>query len=137
MAQSKNTGHGVVLSRVTGGPTAIGQVASITAPAHTREDVDVSDLDGTVMEFIPSEPYDPGEVTIDMLWTSGETNDQLLDTDFEAATIASWKFVIPAPISRTATFDAWIKSLTPATFNGREGVRRTIVFRLNSAITWS
>lgn len=137
MAQSKNTGHGTVLSRVTGGPTAITFVRNITPPALSREDVNATDLTSGVQYNIPSDPEDPGEVSMEMFWTSGDTNDELLDTDFGARTIASWKIVYASPISRTATFDAWVKSLTPGVLDGQNAVVRTVVFRLTSAITWT
>lgn len=137
MAQTKNIGHGTVLSRVTAGPTAITQVRSITPPSFSREDVNATDLADGVDYNIPSDPEDPGEVTIDMYWTSGDTNDELFDTDFAARTIASWKIVYASPITRTATFNAWVKSLSPARFESRDVIIRTIVLRLTSVITWT
>lgn len=138
MAQSKNIAHGIVtLSRVTAGPTAITFVRSIQPPTFSREEVDATTLDGTVAYNIPGDPEDPGEVSIVMVWTSGDTNDELFDTDFNAETIASWKIVYGSPITRTATFDAWVKSLSPANFESRTLITRTIVLRLTSAITWS
>lgn len=137
MAQSKNIAHGIQLSRVTAGPTQITFIRAIKPPAVSREDVNATDLDSTVDYNIPSDPEDPGEVEIDMYWTSGDTNDELLDTDFNAKTIASWKIVYPSPITRTATFSAWVKSLSPARMESRDVVIRTIVFRLTTAITWT
>lgn len=137
MAQSKNIGHGCTFARVTAGPTTIGQVRSITPPTFSREDVNATTLDDVVQYNLPSDPEDPGEVTIEMLWTSGETNDELLDTDFGARTIASWKIVYPSPISRTATFSAWVKSLSPGQLVSNDVIMRTATFRLTSAITWS
>ena len=137
MAQTKNIGHGVVLSRVTGTPTAITNVRSITPPTFSREDVLATALGDAVQYNLPSDPEDPGEVTMEMFWTSGDTNDELLDTDFNARTIASWKIVYPSPITRTATFDAWIKSLSPGVLIGNEVIMRTITFRLTSVIAWT
>lgn len=137
MAQSKNIGHGTTIHRVTSGPTQITFVRSITPPAFTREDVNATDLDSTVQYNIPSDPEDPGEVTVEMYWTSGDTNDELWDTDFNARTIASWKIVYASPITRTATFSAWVKSLTPAVIESNSVISRTIVLRLTTAITWS
>lgn len=138
MAQSKNIAHSkVTLSRVTAGPTAITYVRSIQPPAFTREEVDATTLDDAVAYFIPGDPEDPGEVTIEMVWTSGDSNDELFDTDFAANTIASWKIAYAAPITRTATFSAWVKSLTPAQYESRTLITRTIVLRLTTAITWT
>lgn len=137
MAQSKNIGHGCSFARVTAGPTTIGQVRVITPPALSREDVNATTLDDTVDYNLPSDPEDPGEVQIVQLWTSGETNDELIDTDFNARTIASWKIVYPSPISRTATFSAWVKKIEPASLESRETIKRTVTFRLTTAITWS
>ena len=137
MAQSKNIGHGTTFHRVTGGPTKITFVRSITPPTFSREDVNATDLDDTVQYNIPSDPEDPGEVTIEMYWTSGDTNDELLDTDFGARTIGSWKIVFASPITRTATFSAWVKQLSPAQIESNSVISRTITLRLTSAITWT
>jgi hypothetical protein len=137
MAQSKNIGHGTVLSRVTGGPTAITNVRSITPPAAFYDEVEATTLTDTVKYHMPGDPEDPGEVTMEMFWTPNDTNDELMDTDFAARTIASWKIVYASPISRTATFSAWVKSLTPAVLENNGVISRTIVFRLTTAITWS
>lgn len=137
MAQSKNIGHGVTFSRQTGTPTTIGQIRSITMPARTREDVDATDLDDTIKFYIPSDPEDEGELTVDMIWTPDETNDNLLDTDFAANTVASWRVTFPSPISKTATFNAWVKTLTPGVIESATVLSRTAVIRLQSAITWA
>ena len=137
MAQSKNIGHGASLSRQTGTPTTIGQVRVITPPTISREDVDATTLDDGVMYFLPSDPEDPGELSCELLWTPGETNDELIDTDFNARTIASWRITYPTVINRTATFSAWVKSIAPAPLESRETVKRIVTFRLTTAITWA
>lgn len=137
MAQSKNIGHGTTFHRVTSGPTQIAMLRAITPPTFSREDVEATTLDDTVKYHLPSDPEDPGEVVLEMFWTSGETNDELLDTDFNARTIASWKIVYASPITRTATFSAWVKSLSPATIESNSVISRTITLRLTTAITWS
>ena len=137
MAQTKNIGHGTTFARVTGGPTTMTALRSITPPTFSREDVNATDLDATVQYNIPSDPEDPGEIVIEAFWTSGDTNDELWDTDFAARTIASWKFVLASPITRTATFSAWIKSLSPATIESNSVISRTITLRLTTVITWT
>jgi hypothetical protein len=137
MAQSKNIGHGIELHRVTSGPTKITFLRRITFPEFSREDVNCTDLDSTVQFNIPSDPEDPGELAADMYWTSGDTNDELMDTDFLARTIASWKVVFPSPISRTATFSAWVKRLSPSPFESNGAVIRSIAWRLTTNITWT
>lgn len=137
MAQSKNIGHGVTFARVTGGPTTIGQIRSVTPPGASREKIDATDLDDTLMTYVPSSPPDQGEVTIEYFWTPDDTVDNLMDTDFAANTTASWKIVYPSPISKTATFSAFIINLTPAAVQSRDVITRSVTFVLTSAITWS
>lgn len=138
MAQSKNTGHNIIsVSRVTAGPTAITQVRSITPPTFSREAVEAIDLDDTVAYKIPGDPEDVGELTLDMIWTPGDTNDQLFDTDFLAKTIASWKIVWASPISVTWTFDAWVMELSPVQVESKTVISRTIKLCLTSNITAS
>lgn len=137
MAQSKNIAHGITVSRVTAGPTAITALRSVHPPTISREDVNATDLDSAVDYNIPSDPEDPGELVVDMYWTPGDTNDELIDTDLAARTIASWKIVYPAPITRTATWSGWVKSASPPRMESRDVIIRTITWRLTTAITWS
>jgi len=137
MAQSKNIGHGITFHRVTAGPTKITFIRRIQFPEFSREDVNCTDLDDTVQYNVPSDPEDPGEVEIEMFWTSGDTNDELIDTDFNARTIGSWKVVLPSPITRTATFSAWVKATSPEPFVSNGAVVRRVRFRLTTIITWT
>lgn len=134
MAQSKNIGHGAIFKR---GVTTIGQVRMITPPTLSREDVNATTLDDGVDYNLPSDPEDPGEVIIEQLWTSGDTNDELIDTDFNARTITAWSVTYPLPTPRIATFSAWVKSIAPAPLESRETVKRVVTFRLVTVITWS
>lgn len=136
MAQQKRITHGATLIRVTGGPTTIGQCRMIQPPEQSREKVDATTLDDAVMYHLPSDPEDMGELSAEMLWTDGETNDELLDTDFNARTIASWRVTFPLSTPRTWTFDAWIMRLSPAALEvGPNTIRRTVTWCLTSAIT--
>lgn len=134
MAAEKRIGHGATWKM---GSTVIGQVRLITPPALTREDVDATTLDDGVKYNIPSDPEDPGEATIEQLWTSGNTNDELVDTDFNARTIAAHSITYPLSTPRIATFNGWIKSITPGSLQGTDPIMRTIVVRLTTVITWS
>lgn len=136
MAQQKRITHGASVIRVTGGPTTMGQCRLIQPPEQSREKVDVTTLDSTITEYIPSDPEDMGELTAEFLWTDGETNDELLDTDFNARTTASWRISIPLSVARTWTFDAWIMRLSPHTLEvGTNAIKRTVTWCLASAIT--
>lgn len=137
MAQSKNIGHGILFARQTGTPTTIGQIRSITMPVKSREDVDATDLDDTVKFYIPSDPEDPGELSLDYFWTPEDTIDVLFDDDFDARTVASWRVTFPTPISKTATFDGWVKSMGGAQIESATVLSRQIVIRLQSRITWA
>lgn len=137
MAQSKNIGHGVTFSRQTGTPTTVGQIRSITMPTKSREAVDATDLDDTVKFYIPSDPEDPGQLVVEMIWTPEDTVDHLFDTDFDANTVASWRVTFPSPISKTATFDAWVMSMSPAAIVSAEVIARTLTLQLQSRITWA
>lgn len=135
MAQQKRITHGATLHRQTGTPTKITQCRMIQMPESAREDVITTDLDDGVVTTIPSDPEDNGEVVIETYWTDGETNDELLDTDYAARTIASWKITIPLSTPRTWTFDAWIKKISnPSLEVGTDAIKRQVTFRVTSAI---
>lgn len=136
MAQSKQIGHGTTFSRQTGTPTTIGQIRSITFPNKTREDVDATDLDDTVKYHIPSDPEDPGEISITYMWTPEDAVDVLFDADFDAKTIASWRVTFVSP-AVTATFNGWVKSMGDITIESASVLMRTCVIRLTERITWA
>jgi hypothetical protein len=136
MAQQKRITHGATVIRVTGGPTTMGQCRLIQPPEQSREKVEVTTLDSAIMEYIPSDPEDMGELSAEFLWTDGETNDEIFDTDFNARTTASWRVTFPTSTPRTWTFDAWIMRLSPAVLEtGPNSIRRTVTWCLASAIT--
>lgn len=136
MAQQKRITHGATLHRMTGTPTKITQCRMIQMPESSREDVETTDLDDVVVTTIPSDPEDKGEVVIETYWTDGETNDELIDTDHDARTVASWKITIPLSTPRTWTFDAWVKKLSPPSLEvGTNAIKRMVTFRVTSAIT--
>jgi len=135
MAKEKKIGHGISIKL---GSTTITQIRNLTPASISREDVDATTLDDTVGYNLPSDPEDPGEVSFDELWTSGDTNSELIDTDFNARTIATWSIVFSSwTQSRTASFSAWVKSISPAQVSGRDAMSRTIVLRLTTVITWT
>lgn len=134
MAVEKKIGHGATLS-IAGTP--IQQIRDIQPATFSREDVDATTLDDGVQYNLPSDPEDPGEVTFTIVWTQGQTNHALLDTDFNARTIASYAITFPWTTTRTATFSAWIKSTAPSALRGNEVMALTVTLRLVSAITWS
>ncbi len=135
MAKEKKIGHGISIKL---GSTTITQVRNLQPAAISREDVDATTLEDTVQYNLPSDPEDPGEVSFEELWQSGDTNSELINTDFEARTIATWSIVFSTwTVSRTATFSAWVKSISPAAAAGTTALSRTITLRLTTTITWT
>lgn len=134
MALQKRIGHGATLSQ---GATAIGQLRNITLPAFSRDEVDTTTLDSTVGETLPADPENVGEVSFEMLWTSGDSAHELLDTDFAARTVSSYSISVPLSTPRVATFSAWVKSMTPAPLDSKSPIMRTVVLKLTTIISWA
>lgn len=134
MAQQKRVGHGALLKR---GNTQITQVRVITPPTLSREAIEATDLDSTYVYKVPSDPVDYGEITFETLWTPGETNDELIETDLLAGTVTSWSITFPLTTPRVATFSAWVQSSAPGPLESKDTIKRVVTLVLRSTITWS
>ena len=79
IAQEKKVAHGITL---TLGAVTIGQIIDITPPTLSiSTDVDVTTLDSTFEQFLPSRPYNVGEITLNIIWTPGGDVDGIKSVD--------------------------------------------------------
>lgn len=133
----KKLGHkGIV--KVDG--TAIGCIRGFTPAEKSRDEVDVTCLGDSIMEYLDADPPDQGMFKLDVVWEPGDTNSQLLDTlfddadadDREAAFTIEWAMFTPLV---TDAFSARILKITPSEVKQKEVIARTVELRLTTAIT--
>lgn len=130
----KTIGHGTTFSF---GGTTIARIRSITPPTKSREDVEATTLDSTIVDYHPSDPPDMGEVMLDLVWKPGETNDEILDTAFAAKTNGACVIGYPASVGVDDAFTAYVKTLAPAVVESKTIISRQVTLKLTSAITRS
>ena len=115
--------------------TKIDNVVKITPPTPTRDEVDMTVLESTVMEPDPADPPDMGEFSFDFNWHPTDTNHELLDTLFNSGAKVPWRVEFPFATPVTDTFTGWVKNLTPGDLESKTAIRRTCTVRVTSAIT--
>lgn len=134
ITQEKKIGQGVTWTWAT---TTIGQVKTMTPPALTiPSDVDVTDLDDTFINYLPSRPYEVGDFQIEYFSTPGADIDAAFDTAIKAYTVGAVTIVYAnLTTSKTWSFSGYIKSLSPGAFDGKTAVSRTITIKPTTAVT--
>ena len=119
------------------GHSTIGEITNITPPGRTRDDVDVTDVADTFVEYEPSIP-DYGELTFEQLWHAGDSNHELIDTAFAnapAARLYEWQIVYPYSTPVTDEFTGYVKAISPTSIGPKDSIKRTVTIKLTSDIT--
>src|SRR5215510_14880395 len=111
IAAEKKLGHNTTFKQ---GATTIAQVRTIKIAGYDRDEVDVTTLDSTIMDFIPGDPPEITEVTIEYIWVNGLTSQELLQTSVQARTNDTYSIVVNSwSTARTATFTAYCTRVDP------------------------
>ncbi len=74
--------------------TSIGDVLSFSAPSESMDTIDVTAMDDTAKEFIPSGIVDGGEVTFDVNFAGNDAQHQSLRADLRAGTARNFKILL-------------------------------------------
>jgi hypothetical protein len=132
----KRLGHGTKFKL---GATYLGLLRSITPPSQTREAVDVTVLDDALEDFLDSDPPNQGELKVVLGWEPGDTNSELLDTLFKAASVSAREgsFTIEYPFATPSVKDVFsgrITTLAPAQIQSKELITREVTIRLTSSV---
>lgn len=131
----KKLGHNTAFKQ---GSTTIGMMKTIQPPGYDRGEVDVTTLDSTIMDFIPGDPPEITQITLNHIWVSGLTAQELLDTAVAARTNDTYSIVFNGwSTVRTATFTAYTISVKPDSVESKNPYMRTVVLRPTSVVTWS
>ncbi len=84
--------------------TSVGDVLSFSAPSETMDTIDVTALDDTAKEFIPSGLVDGGECTFDVSFAGADAQHQSLRADLRAGTSRNFKILLNDSSGTKTTF---------------------------------
>lgn len=101
--------RGVVLKIDT---VAIGKITSLSGPSITAAAIDTTDLDATAKTFLAG-PYDPGEITIELMFEPDDTRHAELFADIKAGTESVYKLQWTDGGSTIYTVDGIVTGFTP------------------------
>lgn len=131
----KRLGHNTAFKQ---GATTIGLMKTIQPPGYDRGEVEVTTLDSTIMDFIPGNPPEITQITLNHIWVSGLTAQELLDTAVSAGTNDTYSIVYNSWTTvRTATFTAYCISVVPDSVESKNPYMRVVTLRPTSIVTWS
>jgi hypothetical protein len=83
ISAEKKLGHNTTFKQ---GATTIQQCTRIKIPGYDRGEVDVTSLDSTIQDFVVGDPPEITECTVDLIWVSGLTSQELIETSVRAKT---------------------------------------------------
>lgn len=128
-------GKGATLKvSITGTPTTIGQITSITAPNMTNPTVDTTDLDDTWRSF-RSTILDGGELTFVVNWDTADTQHAALWSKFTGGAAETWLITYADTGATTVGFDGPITGFQPSAATVEGIVTVTLTIKVSGAIT--
>lgn len=132
-------GSGTVLSRGDAASpevfTAVGDVISISGPAITKDEIEVTALDSTSKEFIGALD-DPGEITLELNWNPQDSEHVNLRADAEGSTVRNYRIVWNDVSSTTVDFAAEVMEFSLNT-EPNDAVKGSVRMKITGALTWS
>lgn len=135
ISAEKKLGHNTTFKQ---GATTIVQMQSINIPGYKRDEVDVTTLDSTIMDFIPGDPPEVTGITISGIWVGGLASQELLYTSAAAKTNDTYSIVVNSwTTSRTATFTGYCVGWEPQEVSSKDPLRIQFTIRPTSVITWT
>lgn len=138
----KLVGYGTLVKRAS---TAQGEIRSVTPPPRAYERIDSSDLDSTIMADMQG-LESTSDFSFEQIWEPGDSNQELVTTDFENRAESSWSIVFPGvndgsggalTATQTWTFNARVMSIEGASIDNSSLVMRTVTLNRTGAITTS
>lgn len=128
-------GKGATLKvTISGTPTTIGQIVSITAPQISNPTVDTTDLDDTWRTF-QSTILDGGELTFVINWDTADTQHAALWTKLTGGASEVWLVTYADTGATTVGFSGPITSFQPSAAVVDGIVTATLTIKVSGAIT--
>ena len=118
--------------------TDIGGVSAIVDPGLSREAVEVTDLDDTVGQNLPSPVLEVGDLKLTVFWDEADTAGQGLLEDLLVAGTTSIDHQITLPLASgtiTKTYSGWVKELGEVNYEVKGVVSREVTIECNGTAT--
>ncbi len=133
ISAEKKLGHNTVFKQST---TAIAQCTRIKIPGYDHGEVEVTTLDSTIKDFIPEDPVEITECTVDGIWVSGLASQELLQTAVTAKTNDTYNIVVSSwTTSRTFTFTGYVTMTDPQDVQSKNPMSISFRIRPTSVVT--
>ncbi len=132
-------GAGTVLSRGDAASpevfTAIADVISISGPAITKDEIEVTALDSSAKEFIGALD-DPGELTLELNWNPQDSEHVNLRADAEGNTVRNYRVVWSDVSNTTVDITGEVMEFSLNT-EPNDAVKGSVRIKVSGALTWS
>lgn len=133
ISAEKKLGHNTQLKQ---GATTIAQVLSVKMPGYDRDEVEVTTLDSTIMDFIPGDPPEITEIIAELIWVSGLTSHELFTTSVTGKTNDAYSIVVQSwTTSRTFAFSAYCTRTDPQEVASKNPMRLSVRLRPTTVVT--
>jgi hypothetical protein len=133
ISAEKKIGHNTAFKQ---GATTIQQCTRIKIPGYDRGEVDVTSLDSTIQDFVVGDPPEITECTVDLIWVSGLTSQELIETSVRAKTNDTYSIVVSSwSTSRTFTFTAYATRTDPQDIQSKNPMAVQYRLRPTSVVT--
>jgi len=135
ISAEKKLGHNTTWSI---GGTSVAQVQTIRIPGEKRDDIDVTTLDSTIMDFVPSDPPEITDIELSIIWVSGLTSHEAIQTAVHSKTNSTHVIVLNSLTTvRTATFSGYTLEMIPEEIASKNPLMSRIRIRPTTVITWT
>lgn len=115
--------------------TAVNNLKTFSGFDGQASEIDVTNLQSTAKEFRLG-LTDPGHFQVDMDQDNGDAGQLAMRAKQASGAIATFKLILPAGTTPTATFTAFVKSFS--TSGGVDAVAKcSSQLRISGAVTWS
>ena len=132
-------GSGTVLSRGDAASpevfVAVGDVISISGPAITKDEIEVTALDSTAKEFIGALD-DPGEITMELNWNPQDAEHVNLRSDAEGNSVLNYQIVWSDVSGTQVDFAAEVMEFSLNT-EPNDAVKGSVRMKISGGLTWS
>ncbi len=132
-------GAGTVLSRGDAASpevfTAVADVVSISGPAITKDEIEVTALDSSAKEFIGALD-DPGEITMEINWNPQDSEHVNLRADAEGSTVRNYRVVWSDVSTTQVDFAAEVMEFSLNT-EANDAVKGSVRMKISGGLTWS
>ena len=135
ISAEKKLGHGTTFKQSS---TTIAQTKTITPPGTKRDPIDVTTLDSTITDFIPSDPKEITQLKVSGVWVGGLTSQELLQSSVDSKSNDTYSVVISSwTTNRTGTFTAYCLEYQPGDIESKSPLTFNATLQPTSVVTWT